>query len=174
LSYSPTRADATPVATDAVARLNTSPSPNAGASLKDTLVALMDSILCASGVQVENNITLSANNTNAGSFVDMPGTSFTFTAPIAKTYTVHCDLAFFFSVGTSGTGYGAVRLVVNGSNGAEVVAGASSLNNLIPLHTMHSAACLVGANTIKLQWAVFGTTTINTNTTAYANYIVSG
>lgn len=173
MAYVPTRSDATAVATDTVARLNTPGSPNAGATLKDALVALQDSNLCSTGFQVESNNPETAHSTSSSTFVDMPGASFTFTAPIAKTYVVHADTAVFFSV-AGGVGY--LRLVVNGSNGPTLTFGGSGTATTVqwPVHLMHAAACVAGANTIKIQWGVFGTTTINTDTNSYANFIVSG
>lgn len=136
--------------------------------------ALFDAILSSVGVQLESNNALSANSTSSASFVDVPGSSITFTAPIAKTYVVHCDFAFYITSGTSGAQF---RLVVNGDNGPTLTFGGTNqpLSTHTPLHLMHSAACVAGANTIKIQWlGISGTTTVNVNGGDYANYIVSG
>lgn len=171
MPYSPTKADATPVATDTISRLNTNPSPNLGATLKDALVALQDSMLCAVGEQLESNNTVTTNNAGVASYQDIAGSSITFTAPIAKTYTAHCDTAIEFS--TLGSG-GFLRILVNGSAGPDIFVQDSATGIHRNVHLMHSAACAAGVNTIKLQWK----TNINTGVLAMSgdvcNYIISG
>jgi hypothetical protein len=135
--------------------------------------AYIDAVLSSIGVQLESNNALTVNSTTSATYTDVPGTSITFTAPIAKKYVAHCDFAFFFSAGTSPAAN--VRLVVNGSNGPDMIVGAAALNTHFPIHLMHSATCVVGSNTIKVQWQTQGgTPTLNINAFDYANYIVSG
>lgn len=171
MSYSPTDTDATAVATDTVARLNTSPSPNLGAVLRDALVALQDSMLCAVGTRLVSNNALTTGSRALSAFADISGTSIIFTAPIAKNYTVHCDFSAFFSV----AGYGFVRLVIGSSAGPSIIIDQSggTFNYHTPIHLMHNAACVAGANTIKLQWSA-SVGTINTSALDYANFLVHG
>jgi hypothetical protein len=131
--------------------------------------ALFDALLSSLGTQLESNNALGNNTTTSNSFADVPGSSITFTAPIAKSYTVHCDFAFIFNSGSNAN----FRLVVNGSNGPTLITGAPSSGHTA-IHLMHSATCVAGANTIKVQWAANAVASISTNSNDYANYIVSG
>lgn len=149
-------------------------------ALRDSIVAgnlapaaLIDAILSAIGFQIESNNALAANSTGSTSFGDVPGSSITFTAPIAKTYMVHCDFSAYFTTG-SPPAVGLARLVVNGSAGPSMVLHAP-LNTHYARHLMHAGACVAGANIIKVQWAVFAAgITMNTDSNDAANYIVSG
>lgn len=131
--------------------------------------AYIDALLSALGTQLESNNPL-GNNTATGSFNDVPGSSITFTAPIAKSYTVHCDFSASFSVG----GYGFARLVVNGDDGPGIIIHQLTTSVHVAVHLMHSANCAAGANTIKVQWYAVAGTMNTTSTIDYANYIVSG
>lgn len=135
--------------------------------------AYLDAILSSVGFQVENAITgLASNSTTSTSFVDMPGTSWTFTAPIGKKYVVHCDTAAYFSAGS--IPFGNIRLVVNGDAGPSVILQNGTLVSYVPVHVMHAATLAAGSNTIKLQWAAGSGNTMNVNSFAYANYVVTG
>lgn len=138
--------------------------------------AMADAQLCASGLQLESNNVLSSASMNATTYADIgiTGTSVAFTAPMAKTYLVHCDFLLFFSGGSNPLAN--VRLVVNGSAGPDMVqqeAGSATFA-LHPIHLMHSAPCVAGANTIKLQWKVASGSTVNVNSSCYANFVISG
>ena len=135
--------------------------------------AMVDPLLSL-GFQTENNLSgIGSNSYSNTPLVDIPGTSWTFTAPIAKKYTVHVDTLMFFTAGANP--FGAIRLVVNGDAGPTVTIHTATLNLLLPIHTMHSALCAAGSNTIKLQWSCNSATyTIATNASTYCNYIVSG
>jgi hypothetical protein len=122
--------------------------------------------------QLESNNALSANSTTNTSFVDMPGTAITFSAPVAKKYVVHADVSFFNNGGgLNGTLF---RLVVNGSVGPTIWVNAPGGLVRVTTHLMHAADCAAGSNTIKIQWAVATGQTINTDTNDFANYIVTG
>lgn len=137
------------------------------------LQAIADVILSSTGFQVSASPTLGANNTSSITYVDVPASSFTFTAPIAKTYTVHCDFGPFFSAGVSPNAD--IALVINGNVGPRVTINDVNLGIFNPVHVMHAAACAAGSNTIKLQWRVgVNTFTVNTSGASYANYIVTG
>jgi hypothetical protein len=177
-SYTPTATDAAVVATDAATRIGnitgtpTLSSPIVPAAFQAFVQATADNMLNAVGLQLESNNALTANNTTSTSFVDIPGTSITFTAPIAKTYLVHCDFSMFQSANPAAVHQ--VRLVVNGNNGPAIWNAPVALNQQSPMHLMHAAACAAGSNTIKLQWAASSGCTINVNTNSYANYMVGG
>ncbi len=176
--YSPSATDTVAVASDAATRVNAItgtpmlPSPAVPAAFQAFLQAVIDNMLCAVGLQIESNNVLSSNTSTNTSFVDLPGSSITFTATIAKTYLVHCDCAIAQTVGVNTTNQ--LRLVVNGSNGPAIWANTSVLNAQFSFHLMHSAACVAGANTIKLQWAAASGATMAINSNSYANYMVSG
>lgn len=157
MAYVPTRADATPAATDLAARLTTAGVPVA---LRDTLVAMLDSILCSVGVQgapVINTHGPGASNTTAStSFVNMPtGASGTFTAPVAKTYQLVADLSDIFA--TAGTTIIFFKFVVNGvgvtpTNAMTLTRNVANDRGFISLR--QSVALVAGSNTIQLQWSV--------------------
>jgi len=173
MSYTPVNSDAANVAAYTIARLNAT-SPSSVAVTSDQATAIADSQLGAIGLQTENNITgFSPNSYSNTPLADVPGSSWTFTAPVAKKYIVHVDTLMFFTAGANP--FGALRLVVNGDAGPTVTFHTVTLNLLLPIHTMHSALCVAGANTIKLQWSCNSATyTVNVNASTYANYIVSG
>lgn len=135
--------------------------------------ALFDALLSALGFQAESNNALGThNNGGSSSYADIPGASFTFVAPIAKTYVVHADFSPYFSAGTSPTGY--VRLVVNGDNGPDMVLQVLTGNtNFLALHLMHAAVCALGNNTVKLQWKT-SSGTMAVESPSVANFIVGG
>lgn len=139
--------------------------------------AQADVILCSVGFQLESNSFLSAHNTSSTTYADVPGTSITFSAPVAKTYVVHADFSWFFSAGTDPLAF--ARLVVNGSAGPELNLNAITANvtaaTQFTTHLMHAAACAAGNNTIKLQWRVNNAAfTLNVTNASYSNYIISG
>lgn len=166
MAYMPTNSDATAVATDTVARLNTSPSPNVGAVLGDALVALQDSMLCSTGTQGHNAV---AGLTGAGdattsstTFVDIGNgsttgfTTWSFTPSITKTYLVIVSVSTHMSV-RSNSGFTDYQLVV----GANTYAPADAFNwfgfaNDAISKTFHVLAPMVAgvAVTLKLQWKV--------------------
>ncbi len=138
------------------------------------LQAIADAVLCATGFQGEFGTSLGTNNTSSVTFADLPSSSITFSAPIAKTYIVHAHVTVFFTAGQVGF----LRLVVNGNNGPttiinDPVAASTTQYNV---HLMASGACAAGNNTIKVQWAVgnAGSDTLNTNTNGATRYIISG
>lgn len=136
--------------------------------------AMADAILCAVGFQLESNNSINGASATSTSYVDVAGSSITFTAPIARVYTVHCDTSIFFTAGT--TPFANMRLVVNGNNGPDmnIQEPGTASGTYRQLHLMHAAACAAGSNTIKLQWKVQSGVTINGGTSSMANYIISG
>lgn len=171
MPYTPTRSDATAVATDTIARLNTNPSPNAGASLKDATVALQDSMLCAVGYQAQDvattNISLTTTTYTA------VWASYTFVAPIAKTYLVHVDVIGWyltaFGLGGNTYGSGLWKLQNNGADCqptdlfTEYDSAASHLRST--LHFISPVVCIAGNNVLQLMWkAGEATTTLGAST----------
>jgi hypothetical protein len=183
----PTTADVLAVATQLAQRQSDSGTTNGGITGSPTvpqlgadaaglgiayLQAMADVALCSTGLQLYSLSSLSTANTASGTFADVPGTTITFSAPFAKTYTVHCDFAFFAS--SVPTVSASLRLVVNGSNGPTMSVLPAVVNAVSSTHLMMVTSCAAGANTIKLQWAAGASQTINTSAACYANYIVSG
>lgn len=156
MAYVPTRADATLAATDMAARLT---AAGASVALRDTLVAMFDSILCSVGFQakvIDTRGPGSSNTTTSTSPVNMPtGASGTFTAPVAKTYLLIADLTDVFA--TAGTTIIFFRFVVNGI-GLTVTNGMTLTRNVAndrgPLSFRQAVSMNAGSNTIQLQWSV--------------------
>jgi hypothetical protein len=139
--------------------------------------AFVDAIMCGVGFQAETNAVLSANNYNVnGVWADIPGTSYTFSAPIAKTYTADSLLTWFMSAGVVGTDFALLRLVVNGTNGLAVFCAPNVVNCVLPPHAFRlSAACAAGSNTIKMQWQPgLAGMTINVNGNCSIQYTIRG
>lgn len=147
-------------------------APPAPSTTDGFLQALADVFLGAFGTQLEENVTLGVAGATSPAFADVPGSSISFNAPMAKRYSVDCDFSFFQSGGTPNVH--SVRLVVNGDAGPAIYCGFASTFVLASFHLMHSAICAAGNNTIKLQWEPVSGTNINTNGSSYANFLVRG
>lgn len=136
------------------------------------LVAIADSYLNCIGYQARDFAAFSANNTSSTSYADVPGSSYTFSAPVAKTYSVDCDFRAFFS---SAGGFAQFRIVFAGTNGPDEIFGHIATNVTMPGHMMFAAACSAGSNTVKLQWKVdTGTTTVNIDGNGHRHWMVRG
>lgn len=149
MSYTPVHTDATNVSAYTIARLNAT-SPSSGAVASDQSIAIADSQLGVFGYQGQDRNLFSAGTTSSSTYADMPGSSITFSASVAKTYVAHVDFVWFRA---SGTGYGIFRVVANATTGSDtpIVPTTSSVNQG-PFHLMLPFAASSGSNTIKLQW----------------------
>lgn len=156
MAYVPTRADATLVAADFVARET---AAGFTTPVTDRLVAMFDSILCSVGFQqkiVDTRGPGASNTTTSTTPVAMPtGASGSFTAPIAKNYLIHVDLTDLFA--TVATTIIFFRLVVNGTpitvtNGMTLTRNVA--NDRGPLSFRQAVAMNAGANTVAVQWSV--------------------
>jgi hypothetical protein len=108
LSYIPTNADATAVANDVVSRLNATVPSSGAAAASDKLVAIQDALLRSVGFQahdVQNWTNASVTLQTWSAF----GPTFTFNAPIAKTYCVQFRCQAYLSSGTNNGLYARVR-----------------------------------------------------------------
>ena len=126
-------------------------APGLGASY---LQAMADCILSTVGYQGQSDALASAwAGTNSATFVDATGFStWTFTAPVAKTYVLHIDLRAYFSVLT-GNGQANFRVVVGSTNydiaSAFVHGGTTGIH--LPCSWRIPVAFAAGSNVIKLQ-----------------------
>jgi hypothetical protein len=136
--------------------------------------AWVDALLSSLGYQAQSVAMSTAATTTSASFVDAAGWStFTFNAPIAKTYVVHVDLAVFLSAGngyayfqlvntTTSTNYAPADAVVYLPSGLTVAATQLS----VPKSFRIPVAMSAGNNVLKLQWKQSGGATIGTDTTS--------
>lgn len=154
MAYVPTRADATPATADFIGRMTSAGVP---LSMRDTLVAMFDSILCSVGYQqkvIDTHGPSSSNTTTSTTFVNMPvGASGTFTAPVAKTYLVEVDICNAFC--TVATTIIFFRLFVNGSLVSPTTGMQMSLNVANARQSLsfrQAVGMVAGANTVQLQW----------------------
>jgi hypothetical protein len=133
--------------------------------------ALIDAILSSVGYRDQSVAMSTSATTNSTSFVDATGwASYTFNAPIAKTYVVHVDLAVFLSAGngyayfqlvntTTSTNYAPADAVVYLPSGLTVAATQLSVPKSFRIPVLMAA----GNNVLKLQWKQSGGATIGTD-----------
>lgn len=168
MAYTPTRSDATPCATDVATRFSTATGLTVPAV--DTLVALLDGMLCSVGYQAQNDaFALGSATTTSTSFVDVGNgsstgfSSWTFTAPVAKTYTVDVNCSAYKSASSGGSQLW-FQLLVDGvaqTNTSEMTTFFAA--NLDQKHLVFSVpvALTAGSHTVKLQWKVSASMTAN-------------
>lgn len=180
MAYAPTKADATPSATDLAARLTTA---GVSVAVRDTLVAMFDSILCATGLIGQNDaFALGSTSTTSASFADVGnGTStgfasWTVTVPIAKTYLLHVGVRNFMSVpGSANTYY---QVLVDGATPSQPTAAARVICNSTNVYSFASwpvpLALAAGSHTFKLQWRVDSGATANVDGVASRMFTLVG
>lgn len=181
MAYVPTRADATPMAADMATRLSSA----LGATIptNDRIVALCDDILCATGYQAQSDAAgLGTATTASTAFADVGNGSSTgfqtwsFTAPIAKTYLLRVDLDAFVTVAIGRVSF---QVAVDGTApGGQPSNAASFFFNQTAVHARLSfvvpIALSAGAHTIKLQWKSDGSATANVNTDSFRCFTMTG
>lgn len=168
MPYSPTKPDATPCAADAAARFAV--ATGQPTSAVDTLVALLDSMLCSVGYQAQNDaFALGSATTTSTSFVDVGNgsstgfSSWTFSAPVAKVYTIDVTCSAYKSASSLGSQMW-FQLLVDGvaqPNTSEMTTFFGM--NLDPKKFIFSVpvALSAGSHTVKLQWKVSASMTAN-------------
>lgn len=168
MPYVPTKPDATPCAADAAARFTSATGQTV--LPVDTVVALLDSILCGLGYQAQNDaFALGSASTTSTTFVDVGNgtstgfSSWTFTVPIAKTYVIDVNCSAYKGA-SSGSTIIWWRLLVDGVAQPETSEmtsfyGSAEGNK----HFVFSApvALSAGSHTVKLQWKVSSGMTAN-------------
>lgn len=167
MPYVPTRADATPSATDMAARLTVA---GVAVAVRDALVAMFDAILCSVGYQAQNDaFALGSATTISTSYVDVGNgsstgfSSWSFTPPVAKTYTIDVNCSAYKSASSGGSQLW-FQLLVDGvaqSNTSEMTTFFGT--NFDPKHLVFSVPVALSAasHTIKLQWKVSASMTAN-------------
>jgi hypothetical protein len=172
MAYVPTKPDATPCAADAATRFSTA----TGLTVLpvDTLVALLDTMLCSVGYQAQNDaFALGSATTTSTSFVDVGNgsstgfSSWTFTAPVAKTYLIDVTCSAYKSASAGGSQLW-FQLVVDGvaqPNTSDMTTFFGM--NLDPKKFVFSVpvALSAGSHTVKLQWKVSASMTANVDPT---------
>lgn len=171
MPYVPTKSDATAVATDMAVRLTTA---GVAVSPIDTTVALADNALCSTGLIGQSDAAgLGAATTTSTSFVDIGNgsstgySSWTVTAPIAKTYLLRVVAKAYASVSPGGNVY--MQVLCDGS----AIVGQptatprqffGTLNMFWPLTWDVVVSLTAGSHTFKLQWKVDSGMTANVDT----------
>jgi hypothetical protein len=146
---------------------------------------IADAILCALAFQAFNEAqALGATSTSSTTFVDIGnGTStgfstFTFNAPLAKTYEVRVDVGLFNSVLVATDGVG-IQLV-NTTTGVTAPNATSfywpsAANQRYVFNRVYPMAMQAGNNVLKLQWRVGNPgSTVNVDAAALRVYSVRG
>lgn len=185
MAYSPTKPDATPCAADAATRFSTATGQTV--IPVDTLVALLDTMLCSTGYQAQvNSNALGAASTNSTTFADVGnGTTtgfapFVWTPPITKTYLVEVDFVGFCSALTAGADDVFFQLLVGATaywplDGRQAVYAINQ--RVVRPHFVVPVPFTAGvATTIKLQWKVntATTTVFNVDTACFRTFTVRG
>ncbi len=138
------------------------------------LKAIADATLCAVGYQGQSHAQASmASSTSETSYVDVPGfSSWTFAAPIAKTYLVAVDCSAFLS------GFTNVlldlRLMVGGVAAGERSFLFHNSDWALPMSFRIPAAMVKGNNVVKLQWRMGSGVTASTLPENFRTFTVSG
>lgn len=181
MAYIPTRANATPCATDMAARLTTAGVP---VSVRDTLVAMFDAILCSVGYQThDDTFALGSATTTSTTYVDVGNgtstgfSSFTFTAPIAKTYLIYTNCSAVKSVSAGSTQLW-FQLLVDGvaqPNQSDMTTFFASNFDQKEFSFVVPVALTAGSHTLKLQWKVSAGMTANVDPpTNGRHFVVTG
>lgn len=138
--------------------------------------AQADAILCAVGFQgvATDQAGLNQSN-NTASYTDV-FSSFSFTAPISKTYLFHVDLSCFMS---GANDFAFFQFKVDGSvPGGQPTNGTrhyfTSLNDHKSISFRVPLALSAGAHTLQLQWKTAGTGTVTTGTADKLFVVVTG
>lgn len=138
--------------------------------------AQADAIMCATGYQGQSDAAGSADSTSSTSFVDVSGfSSYSFTAPLAKTYLVHVDMSCYVATAVNNV---SIRLMKDGASVFDSPAARLAFSTLLE-HSRLSFRCpvamTVGANVLKLQWKVSsGAGSVNVDTSDFRCFTVSG
>lgn len=168
MAYVPTKPDATPCAADAATRFSTATGQSVIAV--DTLVALLDTTLCIVGYQAQNDaFALGSATTTSTSYVDVGNgsstgfSSWTFSVPVAKTYTIDVNASAYKSASSGGSQLW-FQFVVDGvaqPTTSEMTTFFAT--NFDQKHLIFSVpvALTAGSHTVKLQWKVSASMTAN-------------
>jgi hypothetical protein len=168
MAYSPTKSDATAMAADAASRLGTAKS--LVIAVVDTLVALCDAILCSTGYQAQNDaFALGSATTTSTSFTDVGNgsstgfSSWAFTAPVAKTYTIDVNCSAYKSASSGGSQLWFQLLVDGVAQPTTSEMTTFFATNFDQKHFVFSVpvALSTGSHTFKLQWKVSSGMTAN-------------
>jgi hypothetical protein len=188
--YSPTNSDATNVATDAATRINaitgtpTLSPPIVDPNFQAFLKAQADSMLLSVGYQDRNAAaTVGSFTTTSGSFVDIGNGSstgfstYTFAAPIAKTYLVSVDLSCYLS--GLGGGNGFQLQLVNATTSASYSDAATKFEVNSAGQVQHYAFRFgvpmnAGSNVLKLQALALTGCTFAVDSLCFRCFTVTG
>lgn len=139
------------------------------------LKAIADATLCAVGYQGQDYQAATASTSSSLSFVDVGGfPSWSFTAPIAKTYLVHVDCTASLTGLTNGVLF---WQVVNNGNAITPSQSFVFNSNLwaLPMSFRVPVSMVAGTNVIKLQWKVNNASAVATTaTTNFRCFTVTG
>jgi hypothetical protein len=182
MAYVPTRPDATPCAADAAARFSTATGQPVTAV--DTLVALLDSMLCSVGYQAHSDaFALGAATTTSTTFVDVGNGSstgfspWTFSVPVAKTYVISVNASAVKTASTSSTVLTFQLLVDGVAQPAQSDMLTWFAANFDQKHVIFSVpvALSAGSHTVKLQWKVSASMTASVDpATEGRHFMVTG
>ena len=141
------------------------------------LQAQADCILGSVGYQGSSNAFATSGNSSSTTYVDVAGfASYSFNAPFAKTYLLNVDLQMYCSVLSSSDTI--FFQVVVGSTNYQLPSmnyPHYAINQNRPLSFRIPIVCSAGTNAIKLQWlCLAGTTTMNTNSSSYRSFTLTG
>lgn len=168
MAYTPTKPDATPCAADAAARFTVATGQTV--IPVDTLVALLDSVLCSVGYQAQNDaFALGSATTTSTSFVDVGNgsstgfSSWSFTPPVAKTYLIDVNCSAYKSASSGGTQLWFQLLVDGVAQPSTSEMTTFFAANLDQKHVTFSVPVALSAasHTVKLQWKVTSGMTAN-------------
>lgn len=148
-------------------------APPAPTGSNGFIQAMCDGILQAVGHQTSNYAAYVSTGTSSTSFVDVPGSEFSWTPPASKTYVFEVDHQFFRSAGSGNANF---RIVVGAVNGETWVL-TPATNNAVygPLH--HGASVfLTGGSpvTAKLQWLAAAGNAFSVNSDCARKWFVRG
>jgi hypothetical protein len=179
MAYVPTNPNAVAVQADLLARLQAAGLTLSG---KDTQLALIDNMLCASGYQGSDSQAMSgggAFNITAGSW-NPYGPTWAFTAPIAMTYVVDLQVNAFLNQVAAASCYFGLRLV--NSNGTTDYQGTSLPAFVQTANSQHArwtgkfaVPMVAGANTLQvLALGDVGSTWQFTTVTSRTFFVTGG
>ncbi len=143
---------------------------------------IADATMCAVGYQASDVVlALGTASRGANTFADIGnGTStgfatWSFSAPIAKTYLVHVDLECYMTV----AGDAVVFQVVNTTTSVNYTDASAqitmtALNSRTACHFMLPVVMNAGANVLKIQWKTTGVGTATVDVADFRKFTVTG
>ncbi len=143
---------------------------------------IADATMCAVGYQASDvALAIGTATRGANTFADVGNgtstgyTTWSFSAPIAKTYLVHVDLQCYMTVAADSATFQLVNTTTSinyGDASAQITM--TALNSRTACHFLLPVVMQSGANVLKLQWKTTGVGTAQVDVADFRKFTVTG